>query len=114
MVRTVDSGRKQRAGLQHKNAAEEKVSEEEKCWRVLAPHLWPCPPAEAPGEAELPVLPAWETGPVLYILTLATGANQKWGGSKKKKEGKKFWEIPPDQNTAFKTAVLFFTHIKFS
>ena len=40
MVRTVDSGRKQRAGLQHKNAAEEKVSEEDKCWRVLAPHLW--------------------------------------------------------------------------
>ena len=88
MVRTVDSGRKQRAGLQHKNAAEEKVSEEETCWRVLAPHLWPCPPAEAPGEAELPVLPAWETGLVLYILTLASGANENWGGSKKKKKKK--------------------------
>ena len=53
--------------------------------RVLAPHLWLCPPAEAPGEAELPVLPAWETGPVLYILTLASGVNENWGGSKKKK-----------------------------
>ena len=31
--------------------------------------------------------------------------------AKKKKEGKKVWEIPPDQNTALKTAVLFFTHI---
>ena len=85
MVRTVDSGRKQRAGLQHKNAAEEKVSEEDKCWRVLAPHLWLWPAAEAPGEAELPVLPAWEMGLVLYILTLGQWSKWEMGWKQKKK-----------------------------
>ena len=29
----------------------------------------------------------------------------------REREGKKVWEIPPDQNPAFKTAVLFFTHV---
>jgi len=33
------------------------------------------------------------------------------GLKQKKKKEEKFWEIPFVQNTAFKTAVLSFTHI---
>lgn len=59
-------------GLQHRNAGEERVFKEEKeLEKVLAPHLWLCLPAEVPGEAELPVLAAWEMALVLYILKLS-------------------------------------------
>ena len=89
----------------------ERVFKEEKCWKVLAPHLCLCLPAELPGEAGLPV---WLPGRWHWCFIYWNSARGKiirWVWSKKKKKEEKFWEIPLVQNTEFKTAVLFFTHI---